>query len=114
MAETIFSKIINREIPAKIIYEDDFVLAFEDINAQAPLHALVIPKREIPTINDASPEDAELLGKVLLAAASIAKSQGLAERGYRLVINCNSEAGQTVFHLHCHLLGGRTMAWPPG
>ncbi|MBN8713605.1 MAG: histidine triad nucleotide-binding protein [Xanthomonadales bacterium] len=114
MSETIFSKIIRREIPADIVYEDDAVLGFSDVNPQAPVHVLFIPKQAIPTLNEATPADAELLGKLLLAAAAYAKQLGLAERGYRVVVNCNEEAGQTVFHLHLHLLAGRRMHWPPG
>lgn len=114
MADSIFTKIIKREIPAKIIHEDDFVIAFEDINPKAPYHFLIVPKKEIPTINDLVDTDAELMGKIILAARKIAVDKGIADKGYRLVFNCNEEAGQTVFHIHCHLLGGRIMGWPPG
>jgi len=114
MSETIFNKIIKREIPADIVYEDDEVLAFKDINPQAPVHVLIIPKRNIPTIDDLTPADAPLVGKLFLAAQKIAREQGVAEAGYRTVMNCNAEGGQVVFHLHLHLLGGRTMGWPPG
>jgi len=114
MGDTIFGKIIRREIPADIVFEDDEVVGFRDLNPQAPVHVLFIPKKPLPTLNDAGPEDAELLGKVLLAAAAYAKQEGLAEQGYRTVINCNEHGGQTVFHLHVHLLAGRRMAWPPG
>jgi histidine triad (HIT) family protein len=114
MSDTIFSKIVRREIPADIVYEDDEVLAFRDLNPQAPVHLLFIPKRPLATLNDATANDAELLGKLLLAAAAYAKQQGLAEPGYRTVINCNEDGGQTVFHLHVHLLAGRRMHWPPG
>jgi len=114
MTDTIFSKIVRREIPADIVYEDDEVLAFRDLNPQAPVHLLFIPKRPLATLNDATANDAELLGKLLLAAAAYAKQQGLAEPGYRTVINCNEDGGQTVFHLHVHLLAGRRMHWPPG
>jgi histidine triad (HIT) family protein len=113
MGDTIFGKIIRREIPADIVYEDDDVLAFRDLNPQAPVHVLFVPRRPIPTLDEATAEDAELLGKLLLAAAAYARSEGLAE-GYRTVINCNEHGGQTVFHLHVHLLGGRHMHWPPG
>ncbi|MCO5249899.1 MAG: histidine triad nucleotide-binding protein [Candidatus Kapabacteria bacterium] len=113
MSESIFTKIINREIPANIVFENDDVIAFEDISPKAPVHILVVPKKPIATINDASAEDAELLGKVLLAAAEIAKKKGIAERGYRLVINCNEEGGQSVFHIHCHLIGGKKLSWNP-
>ncbi|MGO4700359.1 histidine triad nucleotide-binding protein [Dyella sp. 2RAB6] len=114
MADTIFGKIIRREIPADIVYEDDDVLAFRDLNPQAPLHVLFIPKRAIASLDEAGPGDAELLGKLLLAAAAYAREQGLAKDGYRAVINCNEHGGQTVFHLHVHLLAGRRMHWPPG
>lgn len=114
MSETLFTKIINREIPADIVYEDEEILAFKDINPQAPVHVLIVPKKPIPTINDLSPEDAPLVGKMYLAARTIAQEQGVAEAGYRTLINCNAEGGQVVFHLHLHLLGGRSMGWPPG
>ncbi|PKL85400.1 MAG: histidine triad nucleotide-binding protein [Ignavibacteriae bacterium HGW-Ignavibacteriae-1] len=113
MSESIFTKIINRDIPANIVYENDDVIAFEDISPKAPVHILVVPKKPIATINDAVVEDAELLGKIILAAAEIAKSKGIAERGYRLVINCNEEGGQSVFHIHCHLIGGKKLSWNP-
>lgn len=112
--ETIFSKIIKKEIPADIVLEDDDVLAFKDINPQAPVHILIIPKKPIPTINDLEESDAELVGKIILTAKKIAKMMNIDQSGYRLVLNCNAAAGQTVFHLHCHLLGGRDMQWPPG
>lgn len=111
---TIFTKIINREIPAKIVFEDDKCLAFRDINPQAPVHILLIPKKEIPTMNDAQVSDAQLLGHLMLKAPEIAKSEGIAERGYRLVINTNADAGQTVSHIHVHIIGGRALSWPPG
>jgi histidine triad (HIT) family protein len=114
MSDTIFSKIIRREIPAKIVFEDAEVLGFGDVAPQAPQHVLFIPKRAIATLNDASDQDAALLGKLLLAASAYAKSQGFAEQGYRVVMNCNADAGQSVFHIHLHLLGGRKLAWPPG
>ncbi len=114
MSETLFSKIIKREIPAEILYEDEDVLAFRDINPQAPVHFLVIPKQVIPTLNDVQPQQAELVGKMVLAAQQIAREQGIAEKGYRLVMNCNEDGGQTVFHIHMHVLGGRPMSWPPG
>ncbi|MEO8801821.1 MAG: histidine triad nucleotide-binding protein [Rudaea sp.] len=114
MPETLFSKIIRREIPADIVYEDDEVLAFRDINPQAPVHVLFIPKKPIATTNDAEEADAALIGKLVLRAASWAKQQGFAQAGYRCVINCNEHGGQTVFHLHLHLLGGRQLHWPPG
>jgi histidine triad (HIT) family protein len=109
MAETIFSKIMNHELPADIVYEDDEVMAFRDISPQAPVHVLVIPKIEIATVNDIQPEQAELIGKMVLAAQKIAVDEGIAEDGYRLVINCNRHGCQEVFHLHLHLVGGRQL-----
>ena len=106
---TIFKKIINREIPASIVYENDKVLAFKDINPQAPIHILVIPKKEIPTINDIKEEDRELIGEMYLAIAKIAKDLGIAEEGYRVITNCNEYGGQEVFHIHFHLLGGKKL-----
>ena len=114
MSETLFSKIIRREIPAHIVYEDDFVLGFKDIAPQAPKHVLFIPKRALATLNDATPSDAELLGRLVIAASQHAKAEGFAENGYRVVMNCNGDGGQTVFHVHLHLLGGRALSWPPG
>ncbi len=114
MSDTLFAKIIRREIPAQIVFEDDDVLAFRDINPQAPVHVLFIPKRAIATLNDATDADAMLLGKLTMAAARWARSEGFAENGYRLVMNCNRDGGQTVFHIHLHLLAGRQMHWPPG
>lgn len=111
---TIFGKIIRKEIPAKVVYEDDEILAFEDIQPQAPIHILVIPKKEISTLNDLKDEDAELMGKLFLVAQKIAKEQGFAEQGYRTVFNCNEDGGQTVNHIHLHLLAGRSLTWPPG
>jgi histidine triad (HIT) family protein len=113
MTETIFSKIIRKEIPADIVYEDDLVMAFRDVNPQAPVHILIIPKRPIVSIADATPDDAELLGYLLLTVARVATQEGL-EEGYRIVINTGKDGGQTVFHLHLHLLGKRMMTWPPG
>ncbi|MFN3965687.1 MAG: histidine triad nucleotide-binding protein [Silanimonas lenta] len=114
MSETIFSKIIRREIPADIVYEDEHVLAFRDIAPKAPVHVLFIPKTPIATLDDAGPEHAELLGRLMLAAAAYARAQGFAEDGYRVVMNCNRDGGQTVFHIHLHLLAGRALSWPPG
>lgn len=114
MGDTIFGKIIRREIPADILYEDDEILGFRDLNPQAPVHVLFIPKRPLATLNDAEAADAPLLGRLLLACAKYAKQEGLAEQGYRTVVNCNAHGGQTVFHLHVHLLAGRAMHWPPG
>lgn len=110
----LFCKIVAREIPGKIVYEDDDVLAFEDIRPVAPTHTLVIPKRHIASLNEAKPEDAELLGKVLVAAGKVAKQAGIDQSGWRLVLNNGPNAGQTVFHIHAHVLGGRGMTWPPG
>ena len=114
MTDTLFAKIIRREIPADIVYEDDDVLAFRDIHPQAPVHVLFIPKRPFATLNDVGAADAALLGRLMLAAAGWAKSQGFADDGYRVVMNCNRDGGQTVFHIHLHLLAGRAMHWPPG
>lgn len=111
---TIFTKIINKEIPANIVYEDDEVLAFRDISPQAPEHILVIPKKEIPTVNDIEEADAALVGKLFLTAKKIAKDLGFDEKGYRLVMNCNEDGGQTVNHIHMHILAGRQLSWPPG
>ncbi|NES20965.1 MAG: histidine triad nucleotide-binding protein [Symploca sp. SIO3E6] len=113
MSDTIFSKIIRREIPADIIYEDDLALAFKDINAQAPVHFLVIPKKPIPQISAAEPEDQALLGHLLLTAKQVAEQVGLSN-GYRVVINNGADGGQTVYHLHLHVLGERQLQWPPG
>ena len=112
--DCLFCKIIKGEIPAKIIYEDEKVLVFEDIKPQAPVHTLVIPKKHISTLLEITGEDNELIGYLFQVANRIARDKGIADRGFRLVINCNREAGQTVFHVHLHLLGGRTMSWPPG
>jgi histidine triad (HIT) family protein len=114
MSDDLFLKIVSRDIPADIVYENDDVLAFRDLNPQAPLHVLIIPKTRIPTINDMQPDDTEVFGKLFLAAKEIAAEEGVAEAGYRVVMNCNSGAGQTVFHVHLHLLGGRGFDWPPG
>ena len=111
---TIFTKIINREIPADIIYEDDEVLAFNDINPQAPVHILIIPKKEIKTINDIHSEDTAIIGKLFLIAKKIAKQVDISEDGYRVVMNCNEYGGQSVYHIHLHLIGGRKLSWPPG
>jgi len=111
---TLFERIIARQIPAEILFEDDLVIAFRDIHPQAPVHALVIPKKPIPRIGAASPEDEALLGHLLLTAAKVARLLGLSESGYRLVINHGLHGGESVPHLHCHVLGGRPMGWPPG
>ena len=115
MAENIFSKIIKKEIPADIVYESDDVLAFRDINPQAPVHILIIPKIEIPTVREINGlEHAELLGKLVDVANNLAEKEGISKDGFRLVFNCGENGGQEVYHLHLHLLGGRQMKWPPG
>ncbi|WP_409424174.1 histidine triad nucleotide-binding protein [Pseudoalteromonas sp. RW-H-Ap-1] len=111
--ETIFTKIINREIPADIIYEDDLALAFKDINPQAPFHALIIPKQAIATINDVTEENSHLVGHLYVVAAKLAKQYNFSDDGYRVVMNCNEHGGQTVYHIHLHMLGGKEMGWPP-
>ena len=111
---SLFTKIIDREVPAKIVFENEFVLAFEDIHPQAPHHVLIVTKKEIPTINDLDRENAPLVGELFLAAREIAAKLGVSDSGYRVVMNCNRDAGQTVFHLHLHFLAGRPLAWPPG
>ncbi len=111
---TIFDKIIAREIPADIVHEDEHVLAFRDINPQAPVHVLFIPKTPVATLNDLAPGDEAVVGRLVTAAAAYAKAEGFAENGYRVVINCNGDGGQSVYHIHLHLLAGRAMAWPPG
>lgn len=112
--DCLFCKIIHNQIPAKIIYKDDFVLGFDDINPQAPHHKILIPLKHIPTTNDIETPDKEIIGHMVVSAAALAKQLGIDESGYRLVFNCNAEAGQSVFHLHLHLLGGRRLSWPPG
>ncbi|MFH1600789.1 MAG: histidine triad nucleotide-binding protein [Pseudomonadota bacterium] len=111
---TIFDRIIAREIPADIVYEDEQVLAFRDINAQAPVHVLFIPKTPVATLNDLAPGDEAVVGRLVTAATAYAKAEGFAEKGYRVVINCNGDGGQSVYHIHLHLLAGRAMTWPPG
>ncbi|SCB80343.1 HIT domain-containing protein [Gilliamella intestini] len=107
--ETIFSKIIRQEIPADIVFQDDKVTAFRDISPQAPTHVLIIPNKLIPTVNDIQEEDEAVLGHMMVVAAKIAKQEGIDESGYRLIMNCNKDAGQEVFHLHMHLLGGKNL-----
>lgn len=114
MSDELFLKIIRREIPADIVFETDTVLAFRDIDPQAPTHVLIIPKRRVPTINDLADDDAALIGEMVLAARDIAAQEGLSENGYRLVLNCNRHGGQSVYHIHLHLIGGRQLTWPPG
>lgn len=110
----LFCRIIDKKIPSKIVYEDEHVFAFEDINPQAPVHVLIVPRKHMATVLEATPGDNELIGQLFQIANKIAKDKGIAERGFRLVMNCNPEAGQTVFHIHLHLLAGRLMHWPPG
>lgn len=114
MTDCLFCKMAAGTIKPDVVLESDDVLAFRDINPQAPTHVLVIPKRHITTLNDAHPGDAELLGKLFLAARAVAQQDGIAESGYRSVMNCNRDAGQSVFHIHLHVLGGRALGWPPG
>lgn len=114
MSDCLFCKMVSGEIQPDTVYEDEDVLAFRDINPQAPTHVLIIPKKHIATINDLQPEDAALVGKLYLAAAKIAEQEGFADEGYRTVMNCNDAGGQTVFHIHLHLLGGRRFTWPAG
>ena len=114
MADTIFSKIIRREIPADIVYEDDQVLAFRDVAPQAPTHIVLVPKKPIVNLLDTQPEDTLLLGQLLTAAIHVARTLGLDETGFRVVVNAGRDGGQTVDHLHLHLLGGRPLGWPPG
>ncbi|HEY0456730.1 MAG TPA: histidine triad nucleotide-binding protein [Verrucomicrobiae bacterium] len=114
MGKTLFEKIISREIPAKIVFEDDLVLAFQDIKPAAPVHVLIVPKKAIPRLAEAAPADHQVLGHLLLKAAQVAETLGLKATGYRLVINNGRDAGESVPHLHCHILGGRNLAWPPG
>ena len=114
MNDCLFCRISTKKIPAKIIYEDSDAVAFEDINPQAPVHVLIIPKKHISTVLEITPEDNALIGHLFQVAAKIAAEKGIAEHGFRLLMNTNSDAGQTVFHIHLHLLGGRQMHWPPG
>jgi len=114
MSDCIFCKIVAGEIPADKVYEDELVVAFRDLNPQAPTHVLVIPKRHIATLNDMTADDEAIVGRMVQAASKVAAQEGLAEAGYRTVMNCNADGGQTVFHIHLHLLGGRQMTWPPG
>jgi len=114
MSDCLFCKIINREIPADIVYEDDLVLAFSDINPQAPNHTLIIPKKHIAKASDLKEEEAHLIAQMVIAANKIAQEKGLLDKGYRIVLNCGEDAGQEVFHIHLHLLSGRKFSWPPG
>lgn len=114
MSDCLFCKMVSGDIQPDILHSDEHVLAIRDINPQAPFHALVIPRRHIATVNDLTPEDAETVGRMYLAARTLAQANGFAEDGYRTVMNCNRLAGQTVYHLHLHVLAGRAMHWPPG
>jgi histidine triad (HIT) family protein len=114
MSDCLFCKMVSGEIQPDVVFENDDVLAFRDVNPQAPVHVLVIPKSHIATTNELTPEHAGLIGEMVLAARQIAADEGIAEPGYRMVMNCNPEAGQSVYHIHLHMLGGRPMGWPPG
>ena len=114
MPDCLFCKIIAREIPASIVYEDERLIAIKDINPQAPTHLLLVPKRHIPTLNDLADGDDQIVGELVRRAAAIAKDQGIDAGGFRTVFNTNRDAGQTVFHIHLHLIGGRSLSWPPG
>ncbi len=114
MSDCIFCKIANGEIPSEFVYEDDEIVAFRDLSPQAPTHVLIIPRRHIETTNDLVEADDNMVGRMIRAAKIIAEQEGFAESGYRTVFNCNADAGQAVFHIHLHLLGGRAMGWPPG
>ncbi|MBI2222769.1 MAG: histidine triad nucleotide-binding protein [Acidobacteria bacterium] len=114
MSDCLFCKIIAGDIKGSIVYQDERVVAFRDINPQAPMHVLLVPRRHIGSLNELTPADDGLVGEMIRRAAAIAKEQGHSDRGYRTVFNCNADAGQTVFHIHLHVLGGRTFRWPPG
>ena len=114
MSDCLFCRVIAREVPGAIVYEDERLVAFKDINPQAAMHLLVVPRRHIASLNELSPEDDALVGEMTRRAAALANEHGHAERGYRTVFNCNADAGQTVFHIHLHVLGGRRLGWPPG
>lgn len=114
MTDCLFCKMVSGDITPDTVYEDEDVLAFRDINPQAPMHVLVVPKQHVSTLNDLDADNSALIGKMMMAAARIAQQEGFAEQGYRTVMNCNDYGGQTVFHIHLHLLGGRVMHWPPG
>ena len=114
MSECLFCRIVRGEVPATIVHEDETLVAFEDISPRAPTHILIVPRRHVATINDLAPSDKALVGEMIWRSAAIAKERGIANSGYRTVFNCKRGAGQTVFHIHLHLLGGRPLAWPPG
>ena len=114
MPDCLFCKIVEGDVPASIVHRDEHLIAFKDINPQAPLHVLIVPRRHIASLNALSPEDDDLVGEMVRRAAAIAREHGVADTGYRTVFNCNADAGQTVFHIHLHVLGGRGLSWPPG
>jgi histidine triad (HIT) family protein len=114
VTDCLFCRIVAGHIPATIVHTDEHVIAFKDINPQAPLHALIVPRRHIASLNELGPEDDGLVGEMVRRAAALAREHGVADRGYRTVFNCNADAGQTVFHIHLHVLGGRGLSWPPG
>ena len=111
MQDSLFTKILNKKINSEIIYEDDYVFAINDINPIAPIHVLIIPKEQIPTINDLNENNSMIMGRIILAAQKIAQEKNIAEKGYRLILNCNEDGGQTIFHIHCHLLAGKKLNW---
>ncbi|MFH1784284.1 MAG: histidine triad nucleotide-binding protein [bacterium] len=114
MGDCLFCNIVDKQIPAQLVFEDDKVIAFRDIKPQAPTHILIIPRKHIPTLSDLAQEDAQVMGHMLMVAKELAGKEGIDEKGFRVVINCNADAGQEVFHIHVHLLGGRLFKWPPG
>jgi histidine triad (HIT) family protein len=114
MLECVFCNILRGEMPAEFVYEDEQIVAFRDINPQAPVHVLILPRKHIPSTNQITPGDVGILGEMILVARKVAEIEGVADSGYRLVINCNEDSGQEIYHLHLHLLGGRRMTWPPG
>lgn len=114
MADCLFCKMTAGEIPATFVHQDEHLIAIKDINPQAPMHVLIVPRRHIPTLNDLAPGDDQLIGEMMRLAAALAREHGHADRGYRTVFNCNPGAGQSVFHIHLHVLGGRPLTWPPG
>jgi histidine triad (HIT) family protein len=114
MSDCLFCRLVRKEIPATLIYEDERLVVFNDINPQAPLHALVVPKRHIATLNELSADDERIVGEMVRRAAAVAREKGYADRGFRTVFNTNADAGQTVFHIHLHVLAGRGLTWPPG
>lgn len=114
MAECLFCKIVAGELPGAVVYQDEHLVAFKDINPQAPMHVLIVPRRHVPSLNELAPADDALVGEMVRRAAALAAERGYAEGGYRTIFNCNADAGQTVFHIHLHVLGGRRFGWPPG